>query len=517
MTPQQTFVRNNKAVAELLLEDRIAKDYVTLLVDPEEGPLVGVPEPSVGSRPTGLMRSVMTFEVPVNFNMTNAADNGKFGVIINPALGDASAPRRFKAAMVDTTGGDWGPDFSSPLAFARVIGGKTLTVDPASRTLVQPPPSYYEAYGENTPAVYSQSPLGAAGTYTVNATTNDEQNFNVGGATLVVVGATTATLTLPPGQYTLSLETTYAATLDNNGSFPEVIPVTPANGKVSVQNMAYGTVDQDAGSAQFVLSVFNVATQFTIQWNAAQGNPTCNWATDVTLNNSWARPDQLQTPAPGYPLSGGPVREYVPVACSCLATFHAPSLTVNGSIGAAYLEPSVCAEDVFTSQPRFQVGNPLEINNLRTFPGAYDGALINGAYCVWGPRKKSLLSLKTPDDAAVTDWGCICISGQASTTDTSLTSTVVLRCKVVTVYQFATDVTLFDLRPRPGLTSAEDSALMLFASFPKASANGKHWDNFRRFLNKIGTGVGEGIQFIESNQNWIRPALNALMTGLMAV
>lgn len=522
--PQAHQVRNkalNNIINGTLLGDKMAaaRAYAMHVVNPGGTKPTGIPSQEIGMARTGLWKSSMAFDVQVNFNNALGNDAGRFGFVIRPDMGDASSPDKFKVAMVDNLT-SWPAGFANPAVFLREVSKRALTVDPASRTLLQGPAMYFEGAGATQTAgpPVNNSPLGknslGAGTFTVTPTTDDLWNPNVGGATIVTFPLPDVSrITLPPGQYLLSLRTAFDVAGEANGSNYVFTPVMPASGVqnvfLSTQDNIGGIVPQDDVTAEVVVSVYETSGSFDVTWSVY---PSQWWTTDVTISSTWARPDQLVSPAPGYPLDGGPVRKYVPVAMSVLVSFVAPELTVAGNIASALLPGNTCNVDVFVDQPRAQAGNPLISEDLRNFPLKYDGPAKDGIYTIWTPESRDDMILRSPTDNSMHDYPCIAVSGHLSG-GTGIQT--LFRVDLETTYQYTSDIQGFDLAIRFGSQDSIETALRLIQTFPRSGQNGKHWDNFVAFMRRVGATVGNvtrgAANFIESNQAIIKPLLTTAM------
>jgi len=353
---------------------------------------------------------------------------------------------------------------------------------------------YYKGNGTNI--ALTESPLGNVANYGTSQVTDDPWNPNYGAAPIIVVGAVSSDLTLPPGQYQVQFTTDFNITNNGSSSSIAVVALT-ANGSVSLEAQSTVTADDSSYSAVYILSVYNVFCTFRISWN---NQPLVNWITAIVITTSWARPDKLFNPATGgYPLDGGPVRKYVPVAMSVLATFIGNEISTSGDVGNVQVTGTVCQTDVFTNVPRVQAGNPLKIDALRNFPGHYDGKLKDGGYQIWTPESMNDMNLLTPSEARDYPYPCLIFSGKATGT-LSTTSLPVLRVLIFTTYQFTSDVKCFDMRLHIGSVDLAERALRLALTFPRSSANGPHWDNIRAFARKVGVGLLNAANWVADNK-----------------
>lgn len=477
-------VRSLKEIAKDRTE--LCRDYVAHLVDPAHTKPVRLPDASIGMNKTGLVTSVMSIDV-----MANMSTDGRFAMVVSPTLGDASDPSFYKIAMADTSG-SFPTDFSLPASFSQTSGTTSLTVDPNSSMLVQPTAISYAAATSSlivTPA--SSDPMGITpGIFQVLPITSDAWNPALGAAPIqstAVVGTAQASIfTLPPGQWDVNVAATFVAP---NAAVRLIMGTNDLNVSVSNQAFNTSTTDPDADS---IVSVYGTSGTFYVIWSAA---PSQNYNPYMTINSSWLRPDRLINPAPGYPLDGGYVREYVPVAMSVLATCVLPELYNGGNIATAWLPPGVCDADIFTSEPRPQVGNLMLVENLRRFPGAYDGAMKDGAYSIWRPASFDDCTLRKPTEVRDRPWPCLAVAGQVITA--GLTGQkLAIRLQVHTTYQYYTDIVCFPLQTTDGSRAIMEEAFRLLQTFPMSSANGPHWENIKSFFRKA-------LNFVSDNSGAI--------------
>jgi len=478
-------------------DSETVRRYVSHLIDPANTQPVGVPVIGFQEVASGLVNSIMTFDVLANPSIP-APNAGKFGFVVSPTFGDSADPSTFKVAMVDTST-SWPTDFESANSYQLTVGRTDLTVDPVARTMLQPPPTLYEASGTG---VGTDPPIGSV--HVIASFTDIMNNPAVTGKDILTNGVTGQNiLTLPPGQYLASFESTFGL----SGSSTSFVVTSLGTG---VASLIEGNPSATGPTAQFVLSVYSGGCSFGIGWS---GLPGTTWESWLTLTTSWALPSALADNPPGYPIDGGIVRQYVPVAMSVLATFIAPPLTVNGVICAVPLPAEVCANDIFTPQPRAVVGNPMNVDCAMNMPMNYSGELKDGAYIVWRPNKVGDTELKEPSAARDYAWPCLLISGQASF-QSGTNPLPILRVIVSTTYQFTTDVKIFPVSFRNGDTVMFEAALKLMRTFPMASQNGKHWENIKAMARRMIELFGTAKNFYADNKSWINGAAAAALTLL---
>lgn len=499
--PDRQLVEVLKGVAAT--REPIVGCYAAHVVDPEHTKPCGIPVQDIGATDTGLVTSKMSFDISVN--CTTLHEPGRFGFVVQPHLGDAASPIHSKIAPVNTLV-DWPADLTQTASYLKQIGGQPLTVDKASKTCIEPGLSYYEGQAQSSSLI--QSPFGDETLYNTRASTNDTQNPNFGvPATVFWPTTNTNAITLSPGQWLLVFDAAFAAA-NGNASNIVLTPVNPGSVSVSTQTNSVGALTTST-SLTCVVSVYDQAQTINVSWD---NFPTVPWTMSYISTSSWARPDQLTTPAlRGYPKNGGMFREYCPVAMSVLATFTAPGAYIGGEIGIATVAPNTCAANVFTNMPNADTGNPLYVEKLRDFPMAYSGELKKGAYGVWMPSGRDDMMLRDPDTQARRDWPCVVVSGLVNVAGVAPPSDLkILRVTVVTTYQYSTNLKLFPLEKRLGSTAAMEEALRLLMTFPRASANGTHIENIKSLFGRFRDVFKKAQDFYGDNKFWINPAVTTL-------
>lgn len=496
----------------------IIDNYVAHVIDPANTNPVRIPDATIGSEPSAIVSSEMSFDLDVDTTST-VNQPGRFGFVIQPSIGDASRPDRFKIAVVETTTGTgWPANLALNSSYRRNVGGTTLTVDKAAKTLIEPAPFYFEAEAVISAGLLATDPpLGEGGapdgpnvsadTWTIQPATSDNINSKFGAAPLFTfpqaAGVTSNIITLPPGQYTLDLLTSFAGA--NGGASAHLLtPANPANCEISRQLIVAPAAATESDTT-WIVSVYDKAEPITISWDTTGAfiQPTVAWTTDVKLTTSWARPDGLVTPAlNGYPLNGGMTREYVPVAMSVLVTCIAAKLTNGGDIACALISPNSCDVNVFTTMPQPDVGNLLDIENLRNLRPVYDGEMKNGCYAIWKPWGSDDMVMRSPQSQRNHHWPCIVVAGNALESGVPGIKKI-LRVKVFTTYQLVTNVTLLPLAYGLGDTATREAALQIIRMFQGLSANGTHFDNIKAFFAKLWGYGQQGVKFYLDNKEVI--------------
>lgn len=495
----------------IVAQDRaqICRDYVAHLVDPANTTPVRVPDKFQGMNPTGLVTSCMSVDVTANLD-----EDGRFAGFISPTLGDASDPSTYKIALVDTTA-QFPTDLTLASSFSQTSATTSLTVDPNAAMLCQPMCVSYKGFATTTNATAPTSdPMGIIPVlYSVQSITSDALNPNLGAAPLdsglIIAGTPTSIFTLPPGQWDLGVEVAFVA--------PEaavrLVDILPGGTSPNVYVTYLEQVgDANTPIARAVVSVYDKPGEVWIQWNQGAGQPAGAYLASLNLTTSWYRPDQLSPSHPGYPLDGGYIRQYHPVAMSALGTCVLSDITDGGNVSCAWLTPDTCATDVFTKEPRPSVGNLSLVENLRRYPGNYDGKLKDGFYQIWKPASIDDTKPYKPTAARDREWPCLAFAGQVSKTSNLTGRQFVLRLKVFTTYQYYTDIVCFPLQKTEGSTAIMEEAFRLVQTFPTSSANGPHWENIKNFFRTalgfvkknaeaIGTGatqIGQGVLTLAS-------------------
>jgi len=427
--------------------------------------------------PSALTKSVLDLEVPVSFS--NGAD-GRFAVMVQPILGkDGVDPTTFKVAMavpgfaVQTT------LWSAPGSYLEEVGGVNVRQDPYVPQLTGTSPFFYGL--SNGTGTAANTPFGTAPLFDpLNYGSQLDYEDNGGGVDPTFRGG--------PGVYNVTLYMSSAA--------PNLVVSTDTVG-ATVTLAPTGEVDS-AGSPTGTAYILNANGTWQLNVTAT-ANPVTSW---ITI-----------TPAAYSTVSGwqnaGAVAEIRPVNMEALFTCDLAALQNGGNIASALVPPSTCASNWFNLAAQNSVGQLQAWEALSRVPGAYSGALKDGAYARYRPVHNLDYSYRSPEAMNTYSYPCLMICGQMSNPG-GAGSVNIGRLRISTGYEFLTNTNLWSLETSPGSTNAIEQALSLVSGEPTSSANGEHLETIRRFMSAIGraaTGVGK---FVYNNRDVIVPIAQRL-------
>jgi len=455
-------------------DSEMLKTYLATLVYPRAN-MCRVPDSY--PRPTALVRSISTFDVPVYLDTT--IDSGRFAISILPTLGGTNTLQAYKQALVDGSS-PWPRDFSDQNNFTSVLGGRDLRVDQFFGPLTQ----------------------GSPGLLHIAANIASTANPFSGGAHDLPVSyglgyaiASGGLLKLPPGAYIGTAVATNAAspiTITLTASTPGNLSILNAGGPVNTGYVVFvWVVTSPSDTLEFIQAgAFATTTDFSL-----------------TVTNT-------QTSFGGASTNFGAVSQIRPVAMSCLATYVNTTLLDGGNIAGAYVPGGTLASNYFTSANNVTAqGSYANWENLSLSTSSYNGPIRDGCYVWWCPEDIVDYELTEPANSSAHDFPSIMIAGKFSpggdfTTPQSATP---IRLEIVTVYEFSTNSQLWEKSACVGSQAIIDAANRLLASQQHAMQNKVHLQWLKDLANGIGKIVKPVASFLYNNRNKLLP-----MAGEMA-
>ena len=192
------------------------QQYIGNILDPSGQYLADVCErklPDAFSRKTAVVRSVSTYDLFVNYDMSvPAGETGRFAVAIQPWLGGTDKPNHYKVGVTNVTGPYSTIDWSSKDSYLDDVGGVDPRVDRSWVTLTQETLGVYQLFnagsGGSSPKVFPDSgaidpETGCTSWFTYNTEGIRMQGTGSGNPNQWLLG---------PGQYAFSFEATTADT-----------------------------------------------------------------------------------------------------------------------------------------------------------------------------------------------------------------------------------------------------------------------------------------------------------------
>jgi hypothetical protein len=497
------------------------KDYIKSLVNPSQN-MSRIPD--AFDRPTGIFRSISSFDVPLTID---SFTNGKFSFCLQPILGDRSQPSSYQCAVangaaISANSTKWSQvNWANSANYMGFDGiGTDPRVDVNGALMTANTPSYYEnVFNVATSTDLSSANLiSNSGLGTLSPTTSATYNLNSTGFVnpqFSSAANNNGSILLPFGDYSIVVAAKFLSSVlpvggiycigtDQASSAPGYVNIVNVNQpatlytaiNVNVEAVATFEVVSSPGHQIFTPVLTSVQSGVTPEAPAA--NITVNTTTlDVVPTNFLTTSNYSD---------GGIIEEIRPVSQAVLVTYMGTTLNNGGEIAISYCPAKLLTNNFFSCTTN-GLGQLQEFSNLRRVDCAYDGPLRDGAYCFWAPYDVSDTKLMSPNAMNNYDYPGIICSGQFTPDATVNAPTAAIRVMVYTNYEFVTKYTMFELETNPGSTSAFEAALIPLKNKSFASANKTHLQRIREILKTAG-------QFYRDNSSWINPGAMALM-GLL--
>lgn len=455
------------------VESKQSSKYLASLVCPKYN-MARVPDSY--ARPTALVRSIQVFDIPCVF--TGAADDGRFACFIRPCLGDTSSPLRYKVGCVDSLAGPgWPTDLTVATAYLEDVGGVDPRLDPFYAALTQPG-NFFE--------YLSTTGLLAASTSILPGAIVESQSSY--GLRVLTVG-NPVVFTLPVGTYFVSY---------------------------SILGTGIGAAGLVTGGTAVFSPISSLGPDSLFEEYAAWGvltvnNPTDTWSPTIVSTGTLAATLAI-TPmfSDSYRNTAnfGSVKAIRPVGMSALATYVGPQLTNGGNISCAYCPEGTVSTGFVANVAQQTTGSLADWSSLAKLPEAFNGPLMNGAYCWWAPEDFAELALISPDQASSREWPALLIAGVWTPGGTPPATAAVVRLEIVSVYEFVTTSLLYESESCVGSQAELDLVNRSLVGQPHAMANGSHLEWLKNFAKKT-------AKFLKDNKDWILPAAKGLAATLL--
>lgn len=493
------------------------QQYVGNILDPSGQYLADVcvrKLPDAFNRKTAVVRSVMTFDVPVPFKASSPGDTGRFAIAIQPWLGATTAPGQYKIGITNPNGPYTIQDWSSGSLYINDLGGVDPRVDRFWVTLTQDTLGVYQLFnasGSVTPKVFPdsgpQNPETACGSWFQQNTDDIEmQSTGSGNAN---------TWQLGPGQYSFSYEST---TGDNFVAGP-TLSVVSAN-TTDMQKDLNHSVRSPDNKMVALFHLLTVHATVTVQLTSALATPGATYTNSVLrfIPCTYSSADQKGTAqipvnANSIPSSNfGITQQYRTVSMSALLTFTGSDLANAGNVAAAYVPGNTIQSSFYTSSPNPSLGQLQMWENVANIPDAKAFPLKQGAYVWWSPEDIEGMIMKPPDLALQGDPPGIVIAGEYQPNDvpTVDTSYRVLRLIVATNYEICTNSQLFASEKYIGSQDVLDEANRILGQLPHVWENPEH----SSFLSDFWSGVKQGFGYVGKAINGVDKIL-PIIGGLL--
>jgi len=467
---------------------------------------IGSPEsamsrvPTRNSKYTTLYRSQMSF--PITYNSAWSSNLGRFSVLAKPGLGQAGGrltngnfARRWKVNLADGTLGSWNAvgSWTQTGSYVPSTGGKDLQVDKFTPFMTQQDAFY---------ALISSGPAGETKTAPLGTNPDiDPANYNFQWLYSVQTGGVGGFF-LSPGNYAISTNSDNGTTLTGDTLTFYVPP--GVSGGLAIVNRDY-QVNMEAGSisaagdflhSDWLVTVFNpVWVSWQVQGTAVSTNRGDSWMSITSQYNN----DLTNT------LNGGAIDSIRPVAMSLLVTSVVPGLVDGGIIVGKRLNKNQCNKDFFADITNIEVGNLQNHEALADTGNIYTGKFKDGCRVIWAPEDESDLTFFTPDEMNGHDYPCLIISGQFIPGSSTITSGVIARAILVTVYEFETSYTVFISEMVSGNDILMSEAFNIINGMPSSSMNGGHWDIIKQAMARAALGAKSIGKWAWANKDVLIP------------
>jgi len=462
--------------------------------------------PTRNSKYTMLYRSQMSF--PITYNSAWGSDLGRFSVLAKPFLGQAGGKtqtgnfvRRWKVNLADGTLASWnaGGSWTQPASYVSSTSGKDLQVDKFTPFMTQ------------QDALYGLISSGAAGwTKTAPLGTNpdvDGANYNFNWMYSVQAGGVGGFF-LSPGNYAISTNLNGGTGLTGD-TLTFYLP--PGVGGGLATNLADYEVEMEAGAisadgtflhSDWVVSVYNPV------WVSWQGQGT---TIPVTRGSAWMTVTTQYNNDLRNTLNGGAIDSVRPVAMSLLVTSVVPGLIDGGIIVGKRLNKNQCTKDFFADITNAEVGNLQNHEALADTGNIYTGKFKDGCRVIWAPEDESDMAFYTPDEMMRHDYPCLLISGQFIPGATTVSSGIIARAILVSIYECDTGYTVFISEMCSGNDILISEAFNIINGMPSATMNGNHWQAVKDVMARAFTGAKAIGRWAWMNKDVLIPVAKSAM------
>jgi len=485
-------------------------DYVKTMADPAQN-IARVPDGF--ARPTGVLRSINSFSVPISQDQYNT---GRFSFAVSPKLGDLSDPTHYQAAVASAAHASavtstWDKiDWGAASSYLGSSGGNDPRLDSNEGFLTTQAPSYQGTsftVGASNDLSRTVLVSGAGGVQDSVNTAPLIQYYspNAPGFTTTTAGI----IVLPFGDWNISITAKFQ--ISNTSSTFEAINFVSTSREATRINInqqstpttAINTTYIASATAQVASSPGKNFVGFCLD-NAQSGladatpDPIVSQvsATYVTITAANFSSSAVYTDA-------GVLQEVRPVAMAVLVTYMGTLLNNGGEIAMAYVPYDSLQNNYLAQNNGGEIGQLQLFENLRKVDRAYDGKIKDGAYGIWAPESVGDIAFKSPGNMNASDYPAIICSGVFSPDSTVNTTQQTMRVMVYIVYEFVTKYTIFETLALIGSQACCDAAWTVIKSQQSmCGPNGKHLEWIKRTL-------GSAASFYKNNASLINPLLIA--------
>jgi len=479
----------------------LMKAYYNCLLDPEFK-MARIPD-GWGQK-TVLIRSVESYEIPAIYNNPNTTDDGKFGWMCQPILGNPANVEEYATYIVMPDPGAspqalyWGTDWSAPGSYQGDNGTRDPRMIAITPTVTNQRPSL-ATYASNA-AITNLQPFGFPGAFTTQTYNNSAIMDPSNGVGSVLV--------LPAGNWLVSW--TVPATA--GGAALTIDASSTANVLNSLSNY-YGVAANGAAVGFALISVPGTTSPgntFVVR------GPVGFTGTNAVVLISPMYSDVVSPTGKQCSFKAGSISRIRPVAMSALCTCLTSNLDNGGNIVAALVPAQTAANDWF-SNSNSATGQLQEVNGLNQVDRCHDDRFATGSYSIWVPESDDDTQFYDVDKMNEHDYPVLAGCGFYKPNNSPGANVNVARLRVVRVFEIQTATTLWEMRADMGDDAAVKAVLQLFTQFPTSTANAIHWKHIVSAMKKAGTLIGDAAEWGFQNKDWILKGAAALGTVISAL
>jgi len=489
--------------------DTSSLSYMAALINPE---IYSFRPPDALAQPTTLYRSVREFDLTVNFS--GGSDDGKFSFAVKPILGGLDKPTHYQVGIVDTTNG-WPQDFTSANTYLTTNLSMDPRVDPNLDELCYPSigffagqdsniadvavaGNYQSVWADQTIALYNiDFELVDLSAFTVSFTTGTPHNVE-----------NARVYALQCGVYGFTCDffnSTNLAAIGNTYFCLYSIPRTPpyvADGIWECSTSATGGYGEFTDPNVY-FNVYSWPTNVQAVGQGPLGSFSGVFRADEdhyygigfdgpsgTNKLAYATVFPTMIPQMASASNCGNVSKLRPIAQSAWVENILPDLYSGGNIVTYSAPPQVIDSSFYgtnsTTGP-YQEWQNLARNNKGIL--TYQGPFKTGAYAWYQPYDQNDMLLRTPTDMETYPYGGLIVSGQVVAAQPLTGNVTVGRIRIITLFEYLSDNTLFVAESCLGNTVAMESVLNFLSQQPHGYENPLH-------ISKLGDLFKRGVKFV---------------------
>lgn len=445
----------------------LVHEYLATLIDPKSH-MCRIPDSE--ARPTALVRSVMDLTVSTDFSGT--ADDGRFSVLVQPILGkDGTDPSLYKLAIPKVPYVN-PPHWGDPASYVQNLAGFNVRQDRYIQQLTGQPPFFFGINDDNNTS--QAAPFGVL---------PNEDPLNYGSSiTFTYVGGTGQSPTLSGGPGVFLLDVFMA----------EATPGYTLSGAATLT----ATQEHEDGPPGAHAMIINASDNWTLVFTAS-ADPVEAWFTLVPTFANGIPPWQ----------NSGAISTMRPVATTVLFTCSQAALSNGGMVTGAYVPANTCGSQYLSNVTGNGVGQLQYWEALQALGESFP--ISHGCYVWWSPEDVEDRELLTPEQCNQHDYPCLIVSGQLMAPPTGAYNgkVTVGRIEVISIYEFTTNVQLWEKQICVGGETIIDDTFRLLSLQPHYMENATHREWVMKVLKGIAQGALKGGRFLYENRDTLLPLI----------